>query len=50
MLKLDKKDKKLLYYLSKNARMSNTQLSNKIGLSKNSVKYRVERLLKEGII
>ena len=50
MIKLDKKDKKLIYFLSKNARMSHTQLSHKIGLSKNAVKYRIERLQKEGII
>jgi len=47
---LDKKDGKLLYFLSQNARLSQTQLAKKIGLSKNGVKYRVGRLLKEKII
>ena len=47
---MDKKDRKLLYYLSLNSRESHTQLSKKIGLSKNSVKYRIERLQKEGVI
>jgi DNA-binding Lrp family transcriptional regulator len=47
---IDKKDKKLLYYLSINARTSHTQLAKKVGLSKNSIKYRIERLKKEGII
>lgn len=50
MLNLDQKDRKLLYYLSQNARFSQTQLSRKIGLSKNAVKYRIARLQKEGII
>jgi Lrp/AsnC family transcriptional regulator, leucine-responsive regulatory protein len=50
MIKIDKKDRKLLYYLSQNARDSHTQLSKKIGLSKNSVKYRIERLRKLGVI
>ncbi len=50
MQNFDIKDKKLLYYLSINARTSHTQLSRKIGLSKNAVKYRIERLLKQGII
>jgi|SRR3989338_6501837 len=47
---LDKKDRKLLYYLSLNARQSNTQLSKKIHLSKNAIAYRIERLQKEKII
>jgi len=47
---LDIKDRKLLYYLSLDARTSDTQLAKKIGLSKNAVKYRTQRLLKEGII
>lgn len=47
---LDIKDKRLIYYLSQNARESHTQLAKKIGLSKNSIKYRIERLQKEKII
>ncbi len=50
MLSLDQKDRKLLFYLSQNARFSQTQLSRKIGLSKNAVKYRIARLQKEEII
>ncbi len=50
MVKLDVKDKKLLYYLSENARLSDTQLAKKVQLSKNGVKYRIERLKKEGVI
>lgn len=50
MLNLDVKDRKILYYLSINSRMSDTQLARKVALSKNAVKYRIERLKKEGII
>jgi len=47
---LDIKDKKLIYHLSINARESHTQLAKKVGLSKNSIKYRIQRLQQEGII
>jgi DNA-binding Lrp family transcriptional regulator len=50
MTKLDVKDRKLLYYLSRDCRMSHTQLSKRIALSKNAVKYRIDRLQKEGIV
>lgn len=49
-IKLDNKDKKLLYYLSQNCRMSDTKLSKLIKLSKNAVKYRKQRLQDQGII
>jgi len=49
-MNLDVKDRKLLYYLNLNARMSYTQLAKNVGLSKNSIKYRIERLQKEGVI
>lgn len=47
---MDIKDKKLLFYLSTDARMTDTQLSKKIGLSKNAIKYRISKLKNEGII
>jgi Lrp/AsnC family transcriptional regulator, leucine-responsive regulatory protein len=50
MVKIDKKDQKLLYYLNLDGRMSHTKLSQKIGLSKNAVKYRIERLKEVGVI
>lgn len=50
MLKLDKKDVLLLYELSRDARMSHTQLGKKIKLSKSSVKYRIDRLKEHGVI
>ncbi len=49
-LKIDVKDKKLIYYLSMDARLSHSQISKRIGLSKNAVKYRIERLKKLGVI
>ncbi len=48
--KLDLKDKKLLYELDINARQTYSQLAKKTGMSKQLVKYRVERLEKIGVI
>lgn len=50
MVKIDKKDKLLLYFLSLNSRISHTQLAKALRLSKNTVKYRIQRLKKEGVI
>ncbi|MCK4589299.1 MAG: Lrp/AsnC family transcriptional regulator [Nanoarchaeota archaeon] len=50
MVNLDKKDWKILYHLTENARQSHSQLARKVGLSKNAVTYRIERLKKKGII
>lgn len=50
MYKLDLKDRKLIYELDCNSRQTIQQLAKKIGLSKDAVKYRIEKLLKEGII
>ena len=47
---LDLKDKKLLYELDTNSRQTVQQLARKIGLSKDAVKYRMNRLKQEGII
>jgi DNA-binding Lrp family transcriptional regulator len=47
---LDAKDRKLLYELDFHARVPNTQLAHKLGLSKQSVQYRINRLVKKGII
>ena len=49
-MEIDLKDKKLIYELDFNARMSLTQLGKKIGLSKQSVKYRLDSLQKKDII
>ncbi len=43
-IKLDLKDKKILYQLELNARQSNSQIAKKVGLSKEVVNYRIKRL------
>ena len=49
-LKLDKKDRQLLYLLDVNGRLAYSQLAKKTNTSKQLVKYRIERLEKEGFI
>ncbi|MBT5022847.1 AsnC family transcriptional regulator [Candidatus Woesearchaeota archaeon] len=48
--KLDLKDKKILFELDKNARISYAQIGKKIGLSTELVHYRVKRLEKTKIL
>ena len=50
MVKIDMKDKKILYHLHKDARQSLTQIGKKVGLPKNVVSYRLKRLKNEGVI
>jgi len=50
MYKIDEKDKKLLAELDKNARQSNSQIGKKIRLSKEVVKYRIDKLIENGLI
>lgn len=49
-MKLDLKDKKILTILEMDARISLTQLAKQVKLSKQVVKYRMEKLEKENII
>jgi len=49
-IKLDLKDRKILYELDLNSRQSFSSIAKKVGLSKNSVIQRVEFLKKEGAI
>ena len=49
-LKLDKKDRKLLYLLDTDGRMSYSKLAKNTAMSKQLAKYRIERLEKEGFI
>ena len=49
-IKLDLKDRKLLYELDTNSRQSSHKLAKKIGISKDSIIYRIKRLQKIGII
>lgn len=47
---LDLKDKKILYLLSKNARMPHTLIAKRVGLSRDAVSYRINNLTKKGVI
>jgi len=47
---IDIKDRKILYELDKNARISYAQIGKKVGLSTEVVHYRVKRLEERGII
>ena len=47
---LDLKDKKILFELDFNARMSYAQLGRKVGLSKQGAEYKVNKLISTGII
>jgi len=49
-MELDKKDRKLLYLLDINARMSLTELSKKLRIPKATVSFRMERLIKKGFV
>jgi len=49
-IKLDLKDRKILYELDKNARQSNSQIAKKVGLNKNTVNYKIKRMTDEGVI
>ncbi|MFH1521602.1 MAG: AsnC family transcriptional regulator [archaeon] len=49
-MKLDLKDKKILSELEMNARISFAELGKKVGLSKQVVKYRIQKLESENII
>jgi Lrp/AsnC family leucine-responsive transcriptional regulator len=50
MEKIDKKDKKIICLLSENCRQGFSSIAKKVGLSKNTIAYRTERLLKSKII
>lgn len=50
MLKIDLKDRKILYELDLNSRQSLTAIGKKVGLKKDVVSYRIKKLEDEGII
>jgi len=50
MIKLDLKDKKIMYELDKNSRQSYQQIGRKVKASKEFVFNRIKRLKKEGVI
>lgn len=49
-IKLDKKDFKILYQLDLGSRQSDAEIGRKVGLSREVVKYRINNLIKNGII
>lgn len=50
MMKLDLKDRKILYELDNNSRQTFHQIAKKVRLSKDSVIYRINKLQEQGII
>lgn len=50
MIKLDLKDRKILYELDLNSKQSYHEIAKKVGLSKDSVLYRIKKLQEEEII
>jgi DNA-binding Lrp family transcriptional regulator len=50
MVEIDKKDRKILYHLYNNSRQSLNSIGKKVGLSKELVRYRINRLHKEEVI
>jgi DNA-binding Lrp family transcriptional regulator len=50
MKSMDLKDRKILYHLSLDCRQSNTQIGKKVGLTKDVVAYRINRLEELGVI
>lgn len=49
-IKLDLKDRKILYQLDANSRQSNAEIAKKVRLSKDAVGYRIKKLEKNGVI
>lgn len=49
-IKLDKKDRRILSELDKNSRQTDSEISKKVGLSKQVVNYRIQNLTKAKII
>ena len=50
MIKIDAKDRRILYELDKNCRQSNSQIGKKVGLGRDVVSYRIDKLMKQGVI
>jgi DNA-binding Lrp family transcriptional regulator len=50
MVKIDLKDRKILYQLDINSRKSSSQIGKKVGLPKHVVNYRINNLIKKGVI
>lgn len=50
IVKVDQKDRKILYQLDFNSRQTFSEIAKKVGLSKEVVNYRIKRLEQEGVI
>jgi DNA-binding Lrp family transcriptional regulator len=50
MVKIDEKDRRILYELDLNSRQPISQISKKLEIHENSVKYRIKKLEKVGVI
>jgi Lrp/AsnC family leucine-responsive transcriptional regulator len=50
MIKLDLKDRKILAELDRNSRQSNSEISRKVRLNKNTVNYKIKRMEDDGLI
>lgn len=50
MIKLDLRDKKILYELDKNARAPSSAIAKRVGLTPEGVNYRIKKFEQEGII
>ena len=50
IVELDAKDRKLLWELELDARRNNAEIGKRVGLSKEVVSYRINRLIREGVI
>jgi len=50
MLKLDLKDRKLLYWLDQNSRSTNKALAKNVGLTEQAIGYRIKRLQEKGVL
>ena len=48
--KMNVKDRKILYELSKNSRFSISTISKKVGLSRDVVSYRLNNMIKDGLV
>lgn len=50
MIKIDLKDRKILYQLDVDCRQSNSQIGKKVGLGRDVVSYRIKKMEEEGLI
>ncbi|MCF8068711.1 MAG: Lrp/AsnC family transcriptional regulator [Desulfobacterales bacterium] len=49
-LEIDKVDSKIICLLQENGRMPNTEIAQKLGISEATIRKRIQRLIKDGII